>query len=147
MRSSKRQAQCLKYQPFRLCEIKNEPCIQEHPSFRAKHSTRDFEQTGSTTKSASATNPQSASSGLTLTIAKPTETRANDDKQAFENTSTSVAASQMRNALNNLADTVTDSEDKKVRLNDNEEFGHTLILYGSFSRPRWTTSLLSSEDT
>jgi UTP--glucose-1-phosphate uridylyltransferase len=35
-------------------------------------------------------------------------------KQAFENTSTSVAASQMRNALNNLADTVTDPEDKKV---------------------------------
>jgi hypothetical protein len=38
----------------------------------------------------------------------------NDDK-AFENTSTSVAASQMRNALNNLADTVTDPEQKKVR--------------------------------
>lgn len=36
-------------------------------------------------------------------------------KQAFENTSTSVAASQMRNALNNLADTVTNDEDKKVR--------------------------------
>jgi UTP--glucose-1-phosphate uridylyltransferase len=38
----------------------------------------------------------------------------NDDK-AFENTSTSVAASQMRNALNNLADTVTDPEEKKVQ--------------------------------
>lgn len=35
-------------------------------------------------------------------------------KQAFENTSTSVAASQMRNALNNLADTVTDPKQKKV---------------------------------
>ena len=35
--------------------------------------------------------------------------------QAFENTSTSVAASQMRNALNNLADTVKDAEQKKVR--------------------------------
>jgi hypothetical protein len=34
--------------------------------------------------------------------------------KAFENTSTSVAASQMRNALNNLADTVTDPEEKKV---------------------------------
>nr|OQO27144.1 putative UTP--glucose-1-phosphate uridylyltransferase [Rachicladosporium sp. CCFEE 5018] len=33
--------------------------------------------------------------------------------QAFENTSTSVAASQMRNALNNLADTVKDPKDKK----------------------------------
>jgi UTP--glucose-1-phosphate uridylyltransferase len=36
--------------------------------------------------------------------------------QAFENTSTSVAASQMRNALNNLADTVIDPEEKKVSL-------------------------------
>ena len=35
--------------------------------------------------------------------------------KAFENTSTSVAASQMRNALNNLADTVADPEEKKVR--------------------------------
>jgi UTP--glucose-1-phosphate uridylyltransferase len=34
--------------------------------------------------------------------------------KAFENTSTSVAASQMRNALNNLADTVADPEEKKV---------------------------------
>ena len=37
--------------------------------------------------------------------------------QAFENTSTSVAASQMRNALNNLADTVKDPEEKKVSIN------------------------------
>ena len=35
-------------------------------------------------------------------------------EQAFENTSTSVAASQMRNALNNLADTVTDPAEKNV---------------------------------
>ena len=34
--------------------------------------------------------------------------------KAFENTSTSVAASQMRNALNNLADSVTDSDEKRV---------------------------------
>ncbi|PMD39726.1 UTP--glucose-1-phosphate uridylyltransferase [Hyaloscypha variabilis F] len=33
---------------------------------------------------------------------------------AFENTSTSVAASQMRNALNQLADTVKDPEEKKL---------------------------------
>jgi UTP--glucose-1-phosphate uridylyltransferase len=39
-----------------------------------------------------------------------------DGDKAFENTSTSVAASQMRNALNNLADTVSDPEEKKVRL-------------------------------
>lgn len=38
-----------------------------------------------------------------------------DHNQAFENTSTSVAASQMRNALNNLSDTVTDLQEKKVR--------------------------------
>lgn len=37
--------------------------------------------------------------------------------KAFENTSTSVAASQMRNALNNLADTVTDPTEKKVCCN------------------------------
>lgn len=35
--------------------------------------------------------------------------------QAFDNTSTSVAASQMRNALNRLADTVEDADEKKVR--------------------------------
>ena len=34
--------------------------------------------------------------------------------QAFENTSTNVAASQMRNALNKLADGVTDPAEKKV---------------------------------
>lgn len=34
--------------------------------------------------------------------------------QAFENTSTSVAASQMRNALNALADTVKDPQEKHV---------------------------------
>lgn len=37
-----------------------------------------------------------------------------DDDQQFENTSTSVAASQMRNSLNSLADTVTDPAEKKV---------------------------------
>ncbi|KAI9730687.1 MAG: UTP-glucose-1-phosphate uridylyltransferase [Cirrosporium novae-zelandiae] len=36
-----------------------------------------------------------------------------DSTQAFENTSTSVAASQMRNALNTLADTVKDAATKK----------------------------------
>jgi UTP--glucose-1-phosphate uridylyltransferase len=37
--------------------------------------------------------------------------------QAFENTSTSVAASQMRNALNSLADTAKDPKEKKVSCN------------------------------
>jgi len=36
--------------------------------------------------------------------------------KAFENTSTSVAASQMRNALTALADTVKDPQTKEVRL-------------------------------
>jgi hypothetical protein len=36
--------------------------------------------------------------------------------QAFENTSTNVAASQMRNALNNLIDTVPDPSEKKVSI-------------------------------
>lgn len=35
-------------------------------------------------------------------------------KQAFENTSTSIAASQMRNHLNKLSDTVSDEQEKKV---------------------------------
>ncbi|KAK1527532.1 UTP-glucose-1-phosphate uridylyltransferase [Colletotrichum costaricense] len=34
--------------------------------------------------------------------------------QAFENTSTSVAAAQMRNALTQLSETVTDPEQKKL---------------------------------
>lgn len=38
-----------------------------------------------------------------------------DKLQAFENTSSSVAASQMRNALNALADTVEDPKEKEVR--------------------------------
>lgn len=36
--------------------------------------------------------------------------------QAFENTSTSVAAAQMRNALTNLAETVEDPKQKKASL-------------------------------
>lgn len=36
------------------------------------------------------------------------------DAQAFENTSTNVAAAQMRNSLTNLAETVKDPEEKKA---------------------------------
>jgi hypothetical protein len=43
--------------------------------------------------------------------------RVEVDDNGFENTSTNVAASQMRNALNKLADTVTNPEEKKVRIN------------------------------
>ena len=38
-----------------------------------------------------------------------------DNRQAFENTSTNVAAAQMRNSLTNLAETVKDPKEKKVR--------------------------------
>lgn len=34
--------------------------------------------------------------------------------QAFENTSTNIAAAQMRNALTSLSETVKDPEEKKV---------------------------------
>jgi hypothetical protein len=52
-----------------------------------------------------------------MTVTKHTSQKQltnGNDEQAFENTSTSVAASQMRNALNSLADTVKDPKDKKV---------------------------------
>ena len=53
---------------------------------------------------------------MTNNMTQPNQklTRISHD-QAFENTSTSVAASQMRNALNALADTVKDPKEKKVR--------------------------------
>ena len=38
--------------------------------------------------------------------------------KAFENASTNVAAAQMRNALTELAETVTDPSEKKVRPSD-----------------------------
>lgn len=40
--------------------------------------------------------------------------RLTECTKAFENTSTNVAAAQMRNALTNLAETVKDPEQKKV---------------------------------
>ena len=52
--------------------------------------------------------------------------------QAFENTSTSVAASQMRNALNNLADTVKDTHQKKV--------GYLVILIRRRPIPKFSKS-------
>ena len=61
----------------------------------------------------SSTPAQTASAMSTLP--EPAErklTRERADSKAFENTSTSVAAGQMRNALNALADTCKDPEDK-----------------------------------
>lgn len=68
--------------------------------------------------------------------------------QAFENTSTNVAAAQMRNALTNLAETVKDPEQKKVspRRHEKKLKGTNLTPHSS-SRPRWTTSLPCSDDT
>ena len=89
----------LKFQPI------VEPPLHEHPVFR------------------NSSTSQESLSPLVMpspppAVAKPSLPKLaeliNDDK-AFENTSTSVAASQMRNALNNLADTVTDPEEKKVQ--------------------------------
>lgn len=40
--------------------------------------------------------------------------RLTENAQAFENTSTNVAAAQMRNSLTNLAETVEDPEQKKA---------------------------------
>lgn len=51
---------------------------------------------------------------MTVDTLKMRLANAVDVSQAFENTSTNVAASQMRNALNKLADTVTDPSEKKV---------------------------------
>ncbi|RFU71979.1 utp-glucose-1-phosphate uridylyltransferase [Trichoderma arundinaceum] len=42
------------------------------------------------------------------------ERQLTDNTQAFENTSTNVAAAQMRNALTNLAETVEDPKEKKL---------------------------------
>lgn len=54
-------------------------------------------------------------SGETAIMQSNRRTSITDSLKAFENTSTSVAASQMRNALNNLADTVEDPKEKKVK--------------------------------
>lgn len=43
---------------------------------------------------------------MALTVSNP---------QAFENTSTNIAAAQMRNALTALSETVKEPEQKKVR--------------------------------
>jgi UTP--glucose-1-phosphate uridylyltransferase len=47
--------------------------------------------------------------------------------QAFENTSTSVAASQMRNTLNNLTDSVTDENEKARFETEIDNLGITIV--------------------
>lgn len=64
--------------------------------------------------------------------------------QAFENTSTNVAASQMRNALNKLVDTVTDPNEKKVSV---QPVSFQSLTKSSVSRLRWTTFSPSSAGT
>lgn len=52
---------------------------------------------------------------LTGLLSKHNDVRLTSDSlQAFENTSTNIAAAQMRNNLTNLAETVTDPEQKKA---------------------------------
>lgn len=68
-------------------------------------------------------------------------------KKAFENTSTSVAASQMRNALTALADTCKDPHEKEVSLPLWAARGPCMLTPPSFSILRWTTSSRSSGDT
>lgn len=68
--------------------------------------------------------------------------------QAFENTSTNIAAAQMRNSLTALAETVKDPQQKKACY---AMRAHTEVVCSdgpvSFSRPRWTISLPSSAAT
>lgn len=47
-------------------------------------------------------------------MSEPHDRQLTEHTQAFENTSTNVAAAQMRNALTNLAETVKDPKEKKV---------------------------------
>ncbi len=63
-----------------------------------------------------AMHSETSSPGTSLPIIGSKAKLTPHDDKAFENTSTSVAASQMRNALNQLADTVKDPEEKKVRI-------------------------------
>jgi hypothetical protein len=68
--------------------------------------------------------------------------------QAFENTSTNIAAAQMRNNLTNLAETVTDPEQKKASRGYTHPANKTASNGpNSCSRPRWTTSSRSSAGT
>ena len=66
--------------------------------------------------------------------------------QAFENTSTSVAASQMRNALTALAETCQNPEEKKVRFLSNTLYVAANASFSS-SRLRWITFSSSSGGT
>lgn len=75
--------------------------------------------------------------------------------QAFENTSTNIAAAQMRNALTALGETVKDPAEKKVRITGTKRRRRrcgpcvrTIAnARNSSSRRRWTTSSLSSDGT
>ena len=103
-----RSAQNITFHPYKI------PSLQEHPLFRSSlHSNNQL-----ASHYMELDLDSELSSPMTPDIAKPTMaqlTKLTCHDKAFENTSTSVAASQMRNALNNLADTVTDPEEKKVR--------------------------------
>ncbi|KAK5122929.1 putative UTP--glucose-1-phosphate uridylyltransferase [Meristemomyces frigidus] len=65
------------------------------------------------TKSAIPSHLKNAANGDSADFSKDKHHGKSQSHVAFENTSTSVAASQMRNALNNLADTVKDPKEKQ----------------------------------
>ena len=103
-----RAAQYITFHPYKI------PPLHEHPLFRS--SLRSSNRLASHYMELDLDSE--LSSPMTPDIAEPTMaqlTKLICHDKAFENTSTSVAASQMRNALNNLADTVADPEEKKVR--------------------------------
>lgn len=70
-----------------------------------------------------------------------------DFGKAFENTSTNIAAAQMRNSLTGLAESVADPEQKKVSRHLALRLHHVANRTLSSSKPRWTTSLPCSDDT
>lgn len=88
---------------IKLEPVPLEPPLPEHPFFKS----------GPTTRNELWANAKFQSGPLGHGRARQVN-KLTDHHKAFENTSTSVAASQMRNALNNLADSVTDAEEKKV---------------------------------
>lgn len=59
---------------------------------------------------------------MATAVSTPKRHTKSQSTYAFDNTATNVAASQMRNALNNLADTVKDPEVKRKFENEMDNF-------------------------
>lgn len=118
------------YAPLRPVPRAEPPLLEEHPALREPSSEQPNRSCWSSIMGSNGPldasplpSPPAAKADATIDkIAFPIPEKPSlhdlakliSDDQAFENTSTSVAASQMRNALNNLADTVEDPTEKKV---------------------------------